>query len=312
MSTPIEDLDKQFALSDLPRTCAILSHESDGSVKGIETQNSAKKLATGEPVSVEAKYRPTVQYSWQGLFVQAFNDFPTFKGRGGALLSGRAIGLRHERNFRKLYAKERKYIKDDLIQRDEVREYMMLEAIKLGNIDDYDTEIITLLQRNMNDVREQGSKTWMYLSDVMPLIHEWRQELETKLESEVKNGFDKSDFVFRLPIALLYGCYKVWTAKYDNNKPAGLKSFTADLAGWIAEHPEWKMVDRDKRLRVPRNMLWHWTNENGALCQNPLIWQYCPEDDFHRMEYDKNDTNVARYVYVCRCDSYRGNIEYVY
>ena len=120
ISIPIADFSKQFALADLPKAVAVIVDENNVS-RFSQGLGNLKAVITGDTVSIEQKYEKTYDYSFHGLILQCVNDFPKVDDKSGSFRRRLHI-IPFENCFT---GKEKRYIKDRLIYREDVLEYIL-------------------------------------------------------------------------------------------------------------------------------------------------------------------------------------------
>lgn len=120
VSIPIADFSKQFALAGLPKAVAVIVDENNVShfSQGL---GNLKAVITGDTVQIEQKYEKTYDYSFHGLILQCVNDFPRVDDKSFSLRR-RLFVLEFLNCFT---GKEKRYIKDRLIYRTDVLEYIL-------------------------------------------------------------------------------------------------------------------------------------------------------------------------------------------
>lgn len=120
ISIPVADFSKQFALAGLPKAVAVIVDENNVShfSQGL---GNLKAVITGDTVQIEQKYEKTYDYSFHGLILQCVNDFPKVDDKSGSFRRRLHI-IPFENCFT---GKEKRYIKDRLIYRTDVLEYIL-------------------------------------------------------------------------------------------------------------------------------------------------------------------------------------------
>lgn len=117
---PIKEFDSRFGLARLPGAMAVIVDENDVSSfnQGL---GKLKAVITGDKVSIERKYENSYDFSWNGLIIQCVNDFPNGDDKTSSFRRRLHI-ITFENCFS---GSEKKYIKDRLIYREDVLEYVL-------------------------------------------------------------------------------------------------------------------------------------------------------------------------------------------
>ena len=120
VSIPITNFSKQFELANLPHACSVICDENDVS-SFSQGLGNLKSVITGDTVSIERKYKESFDYSFHGLVLQCVNDFPKGDDKSGSFRRRLHI-IPFENCFT---GAEKRYIKDRLIYRTDVLEYIL-------------------------------------------------------------------------------------------------------------------------------------------------------------------------------------------
>ena len=287
LSCPIEQLGDRFALATLPHCSAIIADETDADVKGIESVSIYKQLITGEPVTIDVKNRNSFSLKYHGLCLQAMNSTPEIKSRGGALWS-RLLIFRFEKHFKRGYG-EKRYIKDDYCHRKDVLENILLRICHMDKLDQFSDDVIAACERNRTSVREQSSKVWAFMADVLPLLDEWIEMTKTFCNRE---GLDMSEVNgMIIPTKLLYDCYAEdktgWCYSNGYSHPMSYKSFCTELAGWAGTNGTWSFVSKDKVIKARKSLTYcneieldvpKYAYNETVYYGCPLLREYEPHD----------------------------------
>lgn len=120
INIPLSDFSKQFKLWNLPNATCIIADENDVNdfITGLST---LKAVITSDVVQVEQKYQDSYDYVFDGLVLQCVNSLPKVIDKTGSF--ERRL---HIIPFTQCFTgTERKYIKDRLIYRTDVLEYLL-------------------------------------------------------------------------------------------------------------------------------------------------------------------------------------------
>ena len=294
LPTPIEGLGERFALASLPSSAAIVSDESDADVSAVEKASVYKKLATGEPVDIEAKHMNAYRYDgFTGVMVQAMNSAIKISTSGGSLWR-RILVLPFEHDFTVDGVNDS--VKGDYIRRPEILSAILYRALHMGNLSRISPEVVAACEASKTSVRSESSKVWACMADFCDLMTEWAEACSAK------------GLRLRIPTRMLYDCYRDrengWSVKNGFSLPLSYPSFLAELAGWALENKgTWKYLDKSKPSSVNLQALM--TAPGGGY--NPLLQCYRTSDWCQ----DHSGIPVPRVNGVKLSATYRGVLEYV-
>lgn len=120
VSIPLKDFSTRFGMSGLPGAVAVIVDENDVSSfnKGL---GNLKAAITGDTIKIEQKYQNSYDFSFNGLILQCVNDFPNGDDKTGSFK--RRL---HIIEFPVCFTgQQKRYIKDELIYRKDVLEYIL-------------------------------------------------------------------------------------------------------------------------------------------------------------------------------------------
>ena len=120
VSIPIAEFSKRFALADLPKAIAVITDENDVNSFG-KGMGNLKAAITGDVLKVEQKYEKSYNYAFRGLVLQCLNDMVNGNDKSGSFKRRLHI-IQFENCFT---GAEKRYIKDRLIYREDVLEYIL-------------------------------------------------------------------------------------------------------------------------------------------------------------------------------------------
>ena len=120
ISIPIDEFSVKFALADLPHAIAIITDENNTNSfsKGL---GNLKAVITGDIVKVEQKYEKSYNFAYRGIVIQCLNDMINGNDKSGSFKRRLHI-IPFENCFT---GKEKRYIKERLIYRTDVLEYIL-------------------------------------------------------------------------------------------------------------------------------------------------------------------------------------------
>ena len=120
VSIPIAEFSEKFALGNLPNAVAVIVDENNVS-KFSQGLGNLKAVITGDTVTIERKFEKQYDYSFRGLVLECVNDFPKVDDKSGSFRRRLHI-IPFENCFT---GKEKRYIKERLIYRTDVLEYIL-------------------------------------------------------------------------------------------------------------------------------------------------------------------------------------------
>lgn len=211
-SIAINDMSKNFRLSPLLHVSAVIVDENN--VTGyLDDASTFKALITGDQVQIEEKYKAPVDFRFSGLMVQCVNFLPRVNDKTSSFYR-RILMVPFEKCFT---GAERKYIKDDYLNRQEVLEYVLCKVLeKIPSY--YDFDVPDACTRLLDDYKTFNDPVRQFAEEMLP-------ELKWQL----------------VPNKFLYDLFKAW---YEENIPSGRvqgkNSFLQEFKDVIAEHDDWK------------------------------------------------------------------------
>lgn len=186
-SVSLSDFSKEFMLEPLVRSTAIIVDENDVGVF-IDKAANLKAVVTGDVIQVNRKFKPAFAFQFHGFMIQCLNEFPRIKDKSDSFYR-RQLFVPFEKCFT---GRERKYIKTDYLQRQDVLEYVLKRVL---NMDYYQLSDPAACREALSEYKEFNDPVLQFLTEVLP---------------EVKWNL--------LPYAFLYDLYKSW---YKDNIPMG-------------------------------------------------------------------------------------------
>lgn len=212
-SIKLSQFSNDVFLDSLTRVSAIINDENQPGAY-MEVADNLKCMITGDPVSINRKYLSKLTFTFRGMIVQCFNEFPQIRDRTPSFLR-RLLIIPMENCFEGC---ERKYIKTEYIKRRDVLEYVLFKVL---NMDYYELGIPQACRGALSEYREFND----------PVVEFW-------------NMF-RSKFVWDLlPFGFLYDLYKAWHGQfYPSGKPLSYKSFCADVRTAAAGDLGWEAKD---------------------------------------------------------------------
>lgn len=168
VALPLEKFSQEFMLEPLTRASAVITDEN--STKSfLKDTGSLKAAVTGDELFINRKYKKPISLKFNGLVVQCINALPRFSDKTESLLR-RFIFIPFNKCFT---GKERKYIKDDYLQRKDVLEYVLCQVLHSNYYNlDVPNECIELLEefKQYNDPVKDFLDEFLdkYVWDLLP------------------------------------------------------------------------------------------------------------------------------------------------
>lgn len=124
-SISLDAMGREFMLSPLLKASAIVVDENDVGTY-IEKSANLKSIVTGDSFSINRKHLAPISFSFSGFMIQCLNDAPKFRDKTDSILR-RIIFVPFDKCFT---GRERKYIKEDYLGRQEVLEYVLKKVLE--------------------------------------------------------------------------------------------------------------------------------------------------------------------------------------
>lgn len=215
-SIPLSDFGKNFALEPLVRANAIIVDENDVGTF-IDKAANMKAIVTNDVIQIDRKHKQPIAFQFWGFMVQCLNEFPLVKDKSESFYRRQLFVP-----FIKSYTgKERKYIKGDYLQRQEVLEYVLWRVLHVAGASEpgnyYELSEPVATQVVLGEYKENNDP-------VRSFWHEFRDEFVWDL----------------LPFNFLYDLYKVW---FPSVSPSGStisrQRFIGDLSQIVRSDECW-------------------------------------------------------------------------
>lgn len=224
-SIPLADFGKEFALEPLVRATAIIVDENDVGTF-IDKAANVKAVVTGDVIQINRKYRMPMAFQFHGFMVQCLNEFPRMKDKSESNYR-RQLFVPFTKSFT---GAERKYIKDDYLQRQDVLEYVLKRVLMM---DYYELSEPPATKAVLAEYKETNDP-------VRAFWQEFRERLVWDL----------------LPFTFLYDLYKAWYADVSpSGSPVAYKAFVNDLVALVRSDEQWHCPDKNKAVRSGTRMV---------------------------------------------------------
>lgn len=221
---PLTDFSKDFALEPLTRATAIIVDENDVGCF-IDKAANLKAVITNDVIPINRKFKTPISYQFMGFMVQCLNEYPRVKDKSDSFYR-RQLFIPFDKCFT---GKERKYIKNDYLHRDEVLEYVLYKVL---NMNFYSLSEPVSCKTALIEYKEYNDSVRQFLDEILP-------EVVWDL----------------LPFGFLYDLYKAWFRK---NSPSGLVqgkiTFKRDVLSILNDYPDWCCKGYDVEVRPGKKM----------------------------------------------------------
>ena len=230
----LSDFGKDFMLEPLVHATSIITDENDVGTY-IDKAANLKAIITNDVIQINRKFKSPIAYQFRGFMVQCVNEMPRTKDKSESFYR-RQLFI----PFTKCYTgKERKYIKDDYLNRPEVLEYVLYRIL---NMSYYEITEPELCKKALNEYKTYNDPVRDFLQEIM---------------GRARWGC--------YPSQLLYEMYKGWSkANNPNGSIQGRNTFLNDVKQFIMATDGWYFVDSANPKRVSGRM-------DG---EEPLIEEY--------------------------------------
>lgn len=157
----LNDFSQDFMLEPLAHASAIIVDENDvGSY--IDKAANLKAVVTGDVITINRKFKSAIAYQFRGFMVQCLNEFPKVKDKSGSFYR-RLIFVPMTKNFT---GRERKYIKQDYLNRPAVLQYVLYHLL-------HDTNYYSLIEPDackavMNDYQAYNDPIRQFIEELIP------------------------------------------------------------------------------------------------------------------------------------------------
>ena len=251
-SITIADFSKEFMLEPLLHASAIITDENDVG-QYIDKCGAMKSVITNDDITINRKFKTPIKFQFKGFQVQCINDFPRIKDKSDSW-ARRVMIVPFAKSFT---GSERKYIKRDYLNRQNVLEYVMYKVL------------------NMN-----------YYSLSQPQACSTVFEEYKSFNNPIKEFLDEvlCEFSWNLiPFAMLYSMYQEWYKRTSpNGSIQGRNTFIRDVIALTEHSTTWYYpVSSGGNAKVSDRM----------DVPEPLILEYNLKD-WMNSNYRGNDKNM--------------------
>lgn len=229
----LSDFGKEFMLEPLISATSIITDENDVGAF-IDKAAELKAVITNDVIQINRKFKTPIAYQFKGFVIQCVNEMPRTKDKSESFYR-RQLFI----PFTKCYTGiERKYIKDDYLNRTEVLEYVLYRILNMNYYEIHEPESC---KAALEEYKTFNDPIRSFIEDTLPRVS-----------------------LGCLPPTLLYDMYKGWTK--ENNPSGSLvnknlflhelrEKFDFSIYGWT-------YTTQFKRVRDRMN------------CSEPLLEEY--------------------------------------
>lgn len=221
----LADMSKDFMLEPLTRATAIIVDENDVGTY-IDKAANLKAIVTGDAITINRKFKTALPFQFHGFMVQCLNEMPRIRDKTDSFYR-RQLFIPFTKCFT---GKERKYIKNDYLCRQEVLEYVLYRVLNMN----YNTIVAPAACRAaLDEYKEFNDPIRQFTEEIFPEL--------------------KWDLV---PFSFLYDLYVAWYKKNFTGRMEmkSMVSFTKDIVNMLPEYTDWYCDDK-RKARKPGNKM---------------------------------------------------------
>lgn len=246
---PMSEMGKDFMLEPLIRSTAIITDENDVGTY-IDKAANLKAIVTNDVIMVNRKFKTPVSLQFKGFMVQCVNEVPKTHDRSDSFYR-RCLFI----PFTKCYTgAERKYIKDDYLNRQSVLEYILYRVL---HMDYYEITEPEKCREALEEFKTFNNP-----------IRNFAIELLEKAEWGC------------FPATMIYTLYKGWSNKNNpNGIMPGRNTFLKEFEK-VIDFSKYGWTYHKEKQRVGDRM----------DCDEPMIEEF----DYKKLSGDKYDCYVDR------------------
>lgn len=219
-SIPINDFGKEFLLEPLARASAIIVDENDVGTY-VDKAANLKAVITNDVISINRKHKVPIAYQFWGFMVQCLNEFPRIKDQSDSFYR-RQLFVPFTKCFT---GAERKYIKDDYLNRDDVLEYVLKRVLHMNYYELSEPAATKLVLDNYK----------LFNDPVREFFDEFEEQFTWDL----------------LPFPFLYDLYRSWFTKTrPSGSPIGRNGFIQKIVETSRNSALWDCPDKNINVRA--------------------------------------------------------------
>ena len=230
----LSDFGKDFMLEPLIHSTCIITDENDVGTF-IKQAAELKAIITNDVIQMNRKFKVPIAFQFKGFMVQCVNEMPRTKDRSESFYR-RSLFIPFEKCYTGI---ERKYIKDDYLNRTDVLEYVLYRIL---NMNYYEISEPEACKKALEEYKVFNDPVKDFL-----------------LEITEEASWDC------FPSQFLYDMYKGWSKiNNPNGSIQGRNTFLNDVKSSIGYVSGWYYVDSKSPMRVSGRM----------DCDEPLLAEY--------------------------------------
>ena len=230
----LSDFGKDFMLEPLIHATCIITDENDVGTF-IDKAAELKAVITNDVIQVNRKFKVPIAYQFKGFTIQCVNERPRTKDRSESFYR-RQLFIPFTKSYTGI---ERKYIKDDYLNRTDVLEYVLYRIL---NMNYYEISEPEACKKALEEYKVFNDPVKDFLLEIT--------------EEAAWDCF---------PSQLLYDVYKGWSKiNNPNGSVQGRNTFLNDVKSSIGYVSGWYYVDSKSPMRVSGRM----------DCDEPLLYEY--------------------------------------
>ena len=201
-------------LEPLTRVSAVITDENDTGTF-VDDAAALKSVITGDPFQLNRKFKAPRNVLFRGFMIQCVNELPKLRDKSESMYR-RLLVIPFDKRFQGC---ERKYIKDDYLNRQDVLEYVLYHV--LAETDYYELAEPDACSALLDDFRVANDPLRQFADEIFPAAS-WHL----------------------LPCKFLYDLYRHW---FQRNQPSGRmlgrNAFYESIEG-LAEEQGWQLQER--------------------------------------------------------------------
>lgn len=225
-SISLREFSMDFMCSPLLTSNAVIVDENDVGAY-IDSAANFKSCTTHDAITINRKYKTPVKIKWHGFIMECINELPRFHDRSESMLR-RFLIIPFEKSFKGV---ERKYIKEEYLELEAVREYYLKIALE-------------------SDITELSCPECC--KEALSQYRVYNDPLRDFFESQVEQYTAWTTY----PLSFIYDHYKAW---YAQTHPGGtvlpFPKFRIDLASMAVDSGHWECPGPDKVVHINKNSM---------------------------------------------------------